>query len=245
MTNDQRHGSRWQDRSRMTRPLEILVSALAVGAGFGAATSLVNALSHNNADLESSAYTTSGWSIAEIMSLLLDSGWAWAGLAVAAGWLVTRARESRPRTLAQGGAAAGALALLAATAAYSIVDSIRSGEQIPWYMSEPAVWWVASVVLGAPLGAVGACVKRPGAIGLLARLTVPVGAAVQMVVLPPGRNEVVETAGKTIVWTVAAASIGYIVVRYLLVERRRRSLAVAESLPSTAGIARPRSSSAQ
>ncbi|MCT9929779.1 hypothetical protein N5079_06040 [Planotetraspora sp. A-T 1434] len=204
------------------------MSALAVGAGFGAATSLVNALSHTYADLESRAYTTSGWSIAEIMSVLLDSGWAWAGLAVAVGWLVTHAKESRPTALARGGAAAGALALLAATAAYSIVDTIHSGAQFPWYESEPPVWWVASVVFGAPLGAVGACAKRPGAIGLLARLTVPVGAAVQMVVLPPGRNEVVETIGKTIVWAVAAASIGFVVVRFLL-ERRRRSLAGADS----------------
>ncbi|MCC5580932.1 hypothetical protein IMZ11_35495 [Microtetraspora sp. AC03309] len=229
MTNDQRQGSRRQDRSRVTRPVEILVSALAVGAGFGAATSLVNALSHSYADLESRAYTTSGWSIAEIMSVLLDSGWAWAGLAVAVGWLVTRGREGRPAALARGGAAAGALALLAATAAYSIVDSIRSGGQIPWYESESLLWWVASVVFGAPLGAVGACVKRSGAIGLLARLIVPVGAAVQMVVLPPGRNEVVETIGKTIVWTAAAASIGFIVAWFLLVERRRRSLAAAAS----------------
>ncbi|MFF5111336.1 hypothetical protein [Streptosporangium sp. NPDC000509] len=229
MTNDQRHGSRWQDFSRVTRPVEILVSALAVGAGFGAAISLVNALSHSYADLESRAYTTSGWSIAEIMSVLLDSGWAWAGLAVAVGWLVTRAGKSCPTALAQAGAA-GALALLAATAAYSIVDTIRSGGQFPWYESEPPLWWVASVVFGAPLGAVGACVKRSGAIGLLARLTVPIGAAVQMAVLPPGRNEVVETIGKTIVWTVAAASIGFIVVRFLLVERRRRSLAATESV---------------
>ncbi|WP_245658233.1 hypothetical protein [Microtetraspora malaysiensis] len=204
--------------------MAILVIALAVGAGFGAATSLVNALSHSNADLESRAYTTSGWSIAEIMSVLLDSGWAWAGLAVAVGWLVTRARASRPSALAQG-AAAGALALLAATAAYGIVDGIRNGGQL----SESPVWWVASVVLGAPLGAVGACAKRPGVIGLLARLTVPVGAAVQMAVLPPGRNEVVQTIGRTVVWTAAAVSVGLVVVRFLLVERRRRSLAAAES----------------
>jgi hypothetical protein len=212
----------------VTRPVDILVSALAVGAGFGAATSLVNALSDSYADLGSRAYTTSGWSVAEIMSVLLDSGWAWAGLAVAVGWLVTRGRESRPRALAQGGAA-GALALLAATAAYSIVDTIRSGGQFPWYESESPVWWFASVVFGALLGAVGACVKRPGAIGLLARFTVPFGAAVQMIVFPPGRNEVVENIGKTIVWTVAAASIGFIVVRFLLVERRRHSVTAAES----------------
>ncbi|MEU6407544.1 hypothetical protein [Microbispora sp. NPDC046933] len=207
---------------------KILVSAPAIGAAFGAATSLVNALSDSFADLEGRAYTTGGWSVAEIMSVLLDSGWAWAGLAVAVGWLVTRAGKSRPAAPARGGAA-GALALLAATAAYSIVDTIRSGGCAwEWYASEPPLWYIAAVIFGAPLGAVGACVRRPGAIGLLARLTVPVGAAVQMVVLPPGRNEVVQTMGKTIVWTAAAAAIGFIVARFLT-ERRRRSPAATES----------------
>ncbi|MEO3860461.1 hypothetical protein [Acrocarpospora sp. B8E8] len=80
MTGNQRH-----DRSRVARLVEILAKALAAGAGFGAATSLVNAISHGYADLESRTYTTSGWSVAEIMSTLLDSGWAWAGLAIAVG----------------------------------------------------------------------------------------------------------------------------------------------------------------
>ncbi|MEV1168885.1 hypothetical protein [Nonomuraea sp. NPDC049784] len=211
----------------MTRLVGILISALVAGVGFGAATSLVNALSGSFANLESRAYTTSGWSVAEVVSVLLDSGWAWAGLAVAAGWLVTRAGESRLAALAQG-AAAGVLALLAATAAYSIVDTIRSGGQFPWYESE-SVWWFASFIFGGPLGCVGACVRRPGAIGLLARLTVPVGAAVQMVMLPPGRNEVIAAIGKTVVWLAAAVSIGFVVVRFLLVERRRRSVTAAES----------------
>ncbi|WP_214102847.1 hypothetical protein [Acrocarpospora catenulata] len=214
MTDDQRQHGRPQGRSRVTRAVGILVAALAVGAGFGAATSLVNALSHSYADLESRAYTTSGWSIAEIISVLLDSGWAWAGLAVAVGWLVTRTEENRPAGLLRG-AAAGALALLAATAAYSVVDTIRNGMDFPWYQSEPLVWWFASVIFGAPLGAIGACVKRPGVIGLLARLTVPIGATVQMILLPPGRNEVIETIGKTIVWTLAATSIGFAVIRFL------------------------------
>ncbi|MFB9966738.1 hypothetical protein ACFFOP_29650 [Sinosporangium siamense] len=144
----------------MTRLTGIVVSVLAVGGGFGAATSLVNAISHSFADLESRAYTTSGWSGAEIVSVLLDSGWAWAGLAVAAGWPVTRTEESRPVALAQG-AAAGVLALLVATAAYSIVDTIRSGGQPLWYESK-FVWWFASVIFGGPLaGAAGIRQKHP------------------------------------------------------------------------------------
>lgn len=205
----------------MTRLAKVLVSALLIGTGFGAATSLVNAVSHHYADLESRIATTSGASVIEIMSVLLDSGWAWAGSAVAVGWLVTRAGESRPAALAQG-AVAGALSLLAATAAYSVVETIRSdGSLSSWYESEPLVWWITSVIFGAPLGAVGACVKRPGVIGLLARLTVPVGAAVQMIVLPPGRNEVIAAIGKTVVWVAAAMSIGFVVFRFLSVKRRR------------------------
>ncbi|MFI7704176.1 hypothetical protein [Nonomuraea sp. NPDC049480] len=204
------------------------MSALALGAAFGAVTSLVNAIAHSSADLESRAYTTSGWSGTEIVGVLLDSGWAWAGFAVAVGWLITRAEERRSTALAQG-AAAGALALLAATAAYSIVDTIRSGGLYPWYESEPIFWWITSVIFGGPLGAVGACVKRPGVIGLLAKLMAPVGAAVQMIVLPPGRNEVIENIGKTIVLTAAAAIICFILARFLLVQRHQTRMTAAES----------------
>ncbi|MFJ2033305.1 hypothetical protein [Streptosporangium sp. NPDC087985] len=222
MTNDQRHG-RTVAPHRMPRLVKVLVSALLIGAGFGAATSLVNAISHHYADLESRTATTGGVSVIEIMSVLLDSGWAWAGSAVAVGWLVTRAEESRPAALTRG-AVAGALSLLAATAAYSIADTIRSdGPLSSWYESESLVWWVTSIVFGAPLGAVGACVMRPGVIGLLARLTVPVGAAVQMIVLPPGRNEVIATMGKTVVWVAAAVTVCFVVVRFLSVEGRRPS----------------------
>lgn len=189
-----------------------LLGALALGAGFGAATSLVNAIAHRSSDLESRVATTSGATAMEIVSVLLDSGWAWAGLAVATGWLV--AGRNKPAALVLG-ALAGALALLAATAAYSVVDTLRGGGPLSsWYASESIVWWITSIVFGAPLGAVGACVNRPGVIGLLARLTVPVGAAVQMILFAPGRNEVIATIGKTVVWSAAAAAIAFVIVRW-------------------------------
>lgn len=228
MGNSQRRGSGRQGRSSAGRTAGILVSALAAGAGFGAVTALVNALALSQTDLSSRDYTTSGWSIAEIISLLLDSGWAWAGFAVAVGWLVTRDTDGRLAGPALGAIAAPP-ALLAATAAYSIGESIADGGQSPWFDAEVLAWGIAGIVLGAPLGAIGACVRRSGVIGLLARLTVPVGAAVQMVVLPPGRNEVVQAIGKTIVWTAAAVSIAIIVAHFLFAERRRRPPAVAES----------------
>ncbi|MEV4096637.1 hypothetical protein [Streptosporangium saharense] len=202
------------------RPLvsfvKVVVGALVLGAGFGAATSLVNAVSYHYADFESEAATISGASPIEIVSVMIDSGWAWAGAAVAMGWLVARTGVNRPEenragALAQG-AAAGVVALLAATAAYGFADTVQSGGP---YLPEQPIWWVASVVLGAPLGAVGACAVRPGTTGLLARLVVPVGAAVQMAVLPPGRNERIVVIGQTVVWTLAAVCVGFVVVRFL------------------------------
>ncbi|MFG2107741.1 transposase [Micromonospora chersina] len=44
-------------------------------------------------------------------------------------------------------------------------------------------WLVASLVSGLPLGAVGASIRRPGPVGILAALVAPVGAALNMVVL--------------------------------------------------------------
>ncbi|WP_433256108.1 hypothetical protein ACQPYK_16425 [Streptosporangium sp. CA-135522] len=207
-----------------------LVSVLAAGAVFGAATSLVNAVAQLSVDLESREATTSGWSVMEIVSVLLDSGWAWAGLAVLAGSLATRARQRGlgARTPARG-AVAGVVALLAATAAYYAVDTVVHGVSLGSYGLDTVYWWVASVLFGPILGAIGSCARQPGAIGVLAKLTVPVGAAVQMVVMPPGRNEVIMTIGQWVVWTAAAVSIGVVAVRFPGVRRQRNFSRGAES----------------
>ncbi|WP_051467777.1 DUF6518 family protein [Actinomadura oligospora] len=185
--------------------------ALVVGAGFGAATSLLNGLSAHFADLDSRAATTHGASPLEIASTLLDSGWAWAGLAVALGWLVTRSeRDARVAMLL--GAAAGALSLIAATTTYSMVDAVRGA--VHWYESEPVFWYLASVVFGIPLGLAGVWTRRPTVVGLLARLTVPVGALMQMVVVPPGRNLRIVAIGQLIVVTAAIACIVLVTVTW-------------------------------
>ena len=71
--------------------------AAVLGAGFGAATSLVNDLSSPYGKL-GGALVRGGWTwvsdVAEVGSLLLDVGWAWAAVAVAAGWLGVRARSA-------------------------------------------------------------------------------------------------------------------------------------------------------
>ncbi|MCX5107228.1 DUF6518 family protein [Streptomyces sp. NBC_00378] len=106
-----------------------------------------------------------------MLNLLVDAGWSWAALAVAMGWLAgTWVR----------GALVGALALVAATVAYYVTDSFVSGAD-----TDMVSWLVVGVPFGLVLGVVGAANRQPGSVGLLAALVVPVGAAVQMVVLPP------------------------------------------------------------
>jgi Family of unknown function (DUF6518) len=143
--------------------------SLTLGAAFGAATSLVNRLA-TPADAGGSPIAgTALEPIARVASLILDSGWAWAALAVAVGWLV-----GEPRARA---AVAAVLALLAATTAYSVMDS---QPQDLYY------WGPASVILGPVLGAAGATIRQPGVVGLLASLIVPAGAVLQIVLTPPG-----------------------------------------------------------
>lgn len=202
-----------------------MMLGLATGAGFGAATSLANALS--------SPYTTLGaplagtvWAgAAKVLSLLVGLGWAWAALAVVMGWLA--------RTWTRG-APAAALALVAATAAYYLMDALVRDEPIGWYWPEMLMWWAASVLFGSVLGVVGAAIERPGVTGLLAGLTVPVGGAVQMIVLPPrpGVAFARETVlAEVVIWAVLAIGAGRAVHRF---RAARRARTAAPALSSSA-----------
>ncbi len=80
------------------------------------------------------------------------------------------------------------------------------------------VWWMECVVFGSVLGVVGASIRRPGVVGLLAALTVPVGAAVEMLLLPRegGAFGVVNPVYdwlRPVVWAAAAATTAVLVVR--------------------------------
>jgi hypothetical protein len=152
-------------------------------------------------------------SAAKVLSLLMDVGWAWAALAVAMGWLAgTRIK----------GALVGALALFAASGAYYVTDAFARDEPLALYATEMFTWWAASVLFGSVLGVVGAAIRRPGLIGLLAALTVPVGAAVQMAVLPPRPDLTLTPAivlAEVIVWTAAVFGAGWAVYRFWAARR--------------------------
>jgi len=183
-----------------------LLAACALGAAFGAATSLSNGLA---SPFEPDSY-------ARLPSLILDAGWAWAALAVAAGL-----RADAPAR----GAALGVAALLAATTVYYGTDSMVRDEPLAWYWPELLRWYLASLAFGPALGGVGAYAKRPGLTGLLARLAVPVGAAAQMIVLPPGSGAAPLTPdlrwAQVIVLVAAGVAVALVVTHFLLAVRSR------------------------
>lgn len=194
-----------------------MVVALVLGSAFGAATSVMNEVASPMGAVGSRIAGTVWASVAEIATLLLDAGWAWAALAVIAGAL-TRDRVA--------GAAAGALALIGATVTYYVSDSMLREEPLALYGPELLRWSIAGVILGLALGAVGASIKDAGVIGLLAGLTVPVGAAVQMIVLPPHSGAAVVNPAATwaqgIVFAAAAVAVAVVTARFVAGSRRRR-----------------------
>jgi hypothetical protein len=215
-----------------------VVGPCAIGGAFGVATSLVNEVS-TPADLGGPIASPLWGSIARVASIMLDSGWAWAALAVAVGWLAGAVAW---------GAVAGAVALLAATAGYDLMDSVFTLASRPageshawsWYSGNLGYWGLASVLLGPILGAVGAIIRRPGVVGLLASLTVPAGALLQMIVLPPAGSDgpvVVlrpeALLARAIVLGAALVAAGLLVTRFAARSRQRPRRGTEAASPQT------------
>jgi hypothetical protein len=116
--------------------------------------------------------------------------------------------------------------LIAATTVYYGVDSVIQDGSLAWSWPELLRWWLASVVCGSVLGTVGAYDRRPGVLGLLTGLTIPIGATVQMVVDPPGPGGQIATPAESwarlIVLTAAAVGAAAVIARFGLGERQRR-----------------------
>jgi hypothetical protein len=179
-----------------------LIISVATGLALGATDSAVNhvAIWRDEAVLpraDRSAVTQA----AEFVSFLLDTGWAWAAVAVLVGWLITR-RGGTARNRGGNGvlvpALAGCVALLAATAADYGLNALFDGG--PLQASAAGFWLTRSVLLGLPLGAVGALTRRPGPTGVLAGLVVPVGAVLNMALLPPQPDSPMARPAIATVW---------------------------------------------
>lgn len=107
------------------------------------------------------------------VSQLVNAGTVWAGLAVVSGWLVRRPAQA---------VAAGVVALLTACV-------VHYGVGLALGMFDPNVWtanvhWLqAAMVVGGPLGLLGAIARRLDLWGMAARLIVPAGAMLEPFVL--------------------------------------------------------------
>jgi len=192
------------------RAAQRLVMVAAVGAGFGALDSAVNAASSPYSAIGGRLAGTGWATLLRFLSFVLDAGWAWAALAVAAGCSVGgRARS----------AVAGGIVLVAAATFYYGADSWFLDESYSLFLPELRNWVVAGVILGALLGLVGAKIGRRGVVGLIAGLVVPVGAAVQMLVMPPGLGGANVSAeavwARWIVWVAAAMTAVLVLARHI------------------------------
>ena len=131
-----------------------VLTSTACGAVFGTATSLVNNVPGmleevGQAHSQDSAAT---WT-AIFISLILDSGWAWATVAFLLGWHSGNHRRPLKAALA------GAAGLIAATVAYYATDLMFG---IDAYWPTVIYWFVRAVVFGVLLGTAGALARRPG-----------------------------------------------------------------------------------
>ncbi|BEL05047.1 hypothetical protein Q0Z83_032380 [Actinoplanes sichuanensis] len=159
------------------------------------------------------------------LSQLVNAGTVWAGLAVISGWLVRRPASA---------VAAGIVALLTACV-------VHYGMGLAFGMFDPDVWtanlyWLlAAMVMGGPLGLVGAIARRLDWWGIAARLVVPIGAVLEPFVL--GRF----TTPAILPWPnhmanaisgLALLTVGVVGCFYVLVANRRRQ--ATHGRPATA-----------
>jgi hypothetical protein len=177
------------DRAQASRWL----SVVGLGVALGVATAWV--------DVRAGGLEQDGlWRAA---SMVLNSGSAWAALAVVGGWLI-----GRPLA----GAVGGTVALVAAVVGYyafGVLAGDRTDVGFAGVSGAVRMWALLAVVVGPALGLAGALVRRPGMVGLVAVLVVPVGVVVEMVGLRrlSGETFAVDPA---LAWAQAAMVVGAI-----------------------------------
>ncbi len=122
--------------------------------------------------------------------LVLNAGFAWAGLAVLAGAVLRT-----PWRAAVGGWLSGTIGL----ASFYVVDAAVRGVPFTAAAGRFPFWAAAALVCCPLLGLAGTRLHDAGPIGLLARLVVPLGALAEVLVHPPG--------GPAVRWAVGLAAV--------------------------------------
>lgn len=153
------------------------------------------------------------------VSQLINAGSVWAGLAVVSGWLVRRPAPA---------AAAGIVALLTACVVHYGAGTVLGMFPADIWAAN-SHWFLAALVLGGPLGLVGALAHRLDPWGLAARLVVPAGAVFEPFhrgwfttpALLPWPNRAADAISGAVL--VTAGVVGCL--RVLAADRRRRAVA--------------------
>lgn len=204
--------------SPLSRQARMLALIAATGGAYGAVASLAN-----------------GAPESAILSKVTGLGWSWAALAIGAAAIATHARTR-----------AALIVLLAAVVGYYVADLLRGVYTGPEFgdatvtidptdvpvttswdglLADEVLWSTAAALVCRPLAAIGGALHRSDAAGLLARLTIPAGAAVEYLLLRlPGELAVqpnpVTVATYAIGGAAGVAVIGVMIAR--AVTRRDR-----------------------
>lgn len=136
--------------------------ALALGAALG----VVTWLSNITTEAQMLGQDRGWWTLRTFVSRVVNSGVIWAGLAALAGWIVRRP--------AHGALAGVTVSIVALVVHYGLGSASGTMHGAIW--ASNSSWFIAAVVLCAPLGVVGVLARRVDVWGLLARLVVPAGA---------------------------------------------------------------------
>lgn len=149
------------ERGRAVSPRVAIV--VLVGLAFGTITTLLNTPPGDYV-LDDSPR--------RVASLVVNSGAAWAGLAVLGGWLVASSLR---------GLVAGPVVLTLAVVAYYVVGALTGSENRNGSIDEITYFAHASLLAGPVLGAVGGTIRRSDLLGLLSALVAPLGVYVETI----------------------------------------------------------------
>jgi hypothetical protein len=189
----------------MTAILAICV--VFVGLLFGTLATLLNVPSGN--------YVLDD-SLRRVASLVVNSGAAWAGLAVLGGWLVGSTLR---------GLVAGPAVLIPAVVSYYLVGAVAGSENRDGSVDQIAYFALIALLAAPVLGAVGGTIRRRDVLGLLSAFVVPLGIYVETISRASGiQVDPARPPADIVLVTLATVGAAVAIARYVVARRSLRSV---------------------
>jgi hypothetical protein len=151
-----------------------------------------------------------------VASLVLNSGAAWAAIAVLGGWLIGSTLR---------GLVAGPVALILAVVSYYLVGAVAGSENRDGSVDQIAYFALGALVAGPVLGAAGGTIRRRDVTGLVAALVVPLGICVETVWRASRvqlQTDPARPLANIVLLTLATVGTAIAVARYVIERRSRR-----------------------